>query len=56
MEHESDGDTNCNWQARYSHEKIGIGTGGFGNKRTSGDSKTYPPDECIAGKSESREM
>ena len=30
MEHESDGVTNCNWCARYSHQRIGIGTGGLG--------------------------
>ena len=34
MEHESDGDTNSNWCARYSHQKIGTGTGGLGKKRT----------------------
>ena len=32
MEHESDDDTNCNWHVRYSHEKIGTGTRGLGNK------------------------
>ena len=37
MEYESDGDTNSNWCARYSHQKIGTGTGGLGNKRMSGD-------------------
>ena len=37
MKHEGDSDTSCNWCARYSHQKIGIGTGGFGNKRASGD-------------------
>ena len=37
MEHEGDGDTNCNWRARYSHQRTGTGTEGFGNKRTSGD-------------------
>ena len=41
MEHEDDGDTNCNWSARYSHQKIGTGTGGLGNKRTSGDHLNY---------------
>ena len=35
MEHESDGDTNCHWCARYSHQRIGTGTGGLRNKRTS---------------------
>ena len=37
MEHESDGDTSCNWCARYSHQKIDTSTVGLGNKRTSGD-------------------
>ena len=36
MEHESDGDTNCNWRVRYCHQRIGSGTDGLGNKRTSG--------------------
>ena len=36
MEHESD-DINCNWCAQYNHQRIGTGTGGFGNKTTSGD-------------------
>ena len=22
--HESDGDTNCNWSARYSHQKLAV--------------------------------
>ena len=33
MEHESDDDTNCNWCARHSHQRIGIGISGIGNKR-----------------------
>ena len=37
MEHESEGDTNCDWCARYSQQRTGIGTGGFGDKRTCGD-------------------
>ena len=37
MEHENDGDTNCNWCSRYSHQKISRRTGGLGSKRTSGD-------------------
>ena len=41
MEHESDGDTNCNWYTRYSHQSSGTGTGGLGNKRTSGDYSDY---------------
>ena len=41
MEHESDGDTNCNWCTRSSHQRIGNGTGGLRNKRTSGDHQNY---------------
>ena len=41
MEHESDGDTNCNWSTRYSHQRIGTGSEGFGNKRRSGDYQKY---------------
>ena len=41
MEHESDGDTNCNWRARYSQQRIGTGSGGLENKRTSGDYPSY---------------
>ena len=37
----SDGDTNRNWRVRYSHQRIDIGTRGFGNKRTSGDHLNY---------------
>ena len=37
MEHGIDGDTYINWCAHYSHQRIGKGTGGVGNKRTSGD-------------------
>ena len=32
---------NCNWHARYSNQIIGTGTGGLGNKRTSGDHPNY---------------
>ena len=42
MEHESDGDTNCYWRARYSHQRIGKETGRLTNKRT-GDH----PNNCI---------
>ena len=35
------GDTSCNWRARYSHQMISKGTGGLGNKRTSGDHPNY---------------
>ena len=44
MDYESNSDTNCNWRARYSHEMIGLGTGGHGNKRTSGD---HPNDSNV---------
>ena len=33
MEHESDGDTNCNSHTQYGHERIVTGTGEFGNKK-----------------------
>ena len=41
MIHETDGDTNCNWRAWYSHQMISSGTRGLGNKRTSGDHLKY---------------
>ena len=41
MEPESDSDTNCNWLAQSSHERVGTGTGGLGNKRMSGDHPNY---------------
>ena len=41
MKHENDGDTNDNWFAWYSHQKISLGTGGFGNERMSGDHTKY---------------
>ena len=41
MEHESDGDTNCNWHTRYCHQRIDTRTGGLGNKRTSEDQPNY---------------
>ena len=41
MEPKSDGDTNCNWRTRYSHQRVGTGTGGLGNKRMSGDHSNY---------------
>ena len=37
MDHEGDGDTNYNWYAWYSHQRIHTGTGSLGNKMTSGD-------------------
>ena len=41
MDHESDGDTNCNKCTQDSHERFGTGTGGLWNKRTSGDHPNY---------------
>ena len=41
MERESDSDTNCNWRVRYSHQRIGTGTGGLRNMKTSGDHPNY---------------
>ena len=41
MGHESDGDTDYNKWARYSQQKFSRGTGGLGNKRTSGDHTNY---------------
>ena len=41
MKHESDDDTNCNWFARFSHQRNGKGTGGLGNISTSGDHPSY---------------
>ena len=41
MEHEGDGDTSCNWHTRYSHQRIGTGTGGLEVWRTSGDHPNY---------------
>ena len=35
VEHESDGDTNCNWYTEYNHLRIGTGIGGLRNKTTS---------------------
>ena len=41
IEDKSDSDTNCNWRALISHQRIDTGTGGLGNKRTSGDYPNY---------------
>ena len=41
MEHQSDSDISCNWRARYSHQRIGAGTRGLGNKWTIGDHPNY---------------
>ena len=40
MGHENDGDTNCNWCAQYSQQRIGTRTGGLENKRTNGTIQT----------------
>ena len=37
MEHERDDYTNYKWYANYRLKKIGTGTGGLGNKVTSGN-------------------
>ena len=41
MEHESDGDTNCNRDAQYSHQRIGTGTGRLRDKRMSEGHPNY---------------
>ena len=41
MEHEDDGDTNCNWCTLKHRQRIGKGTERFENKRTSGDYLDY---------------
>ncbi len=41
MKHESNGDTNCNRCARYSHQRTGSGTRGLGNKRTRRDHPNF---------------
>ena len=41
MQHYCDCDSDCIWSTQYSHQRIGTGTGGLGNKRTSGDHPNY---------------
>ena len=41
MEYEGDDYTNCDWCFLYNHQRIIKGTGGHGNKRTSGDHPNY---------------
>ena len=41
MEHESDGDNNCNRWSWYTHQMFSKGTGRLGNNRTSGDHPNY---------------
>ena len=43
MEHESDGDTNCNWCVGNNPKRPGKGTGSLRNQRTGG----YYPDYTI---------
>ena len=40
IEHEGDGDTNCNWCTRNNPQRLGKGTGRLGNKRR-GDHPDY---------------
>ena len=56
MEHESDGDTNCNWCARYSHQRISTGNGGLGNERTSGELPNSNIDEISQNTVKSPEL
>ena len=51
VEHDNEGVTNCNWCSWFSHQRIGTGTGGLGNKKTSGEHPNY----CIAEISQSTE-
>ena len=41
MEHEGDGDTNCNWSTWNNSETIGKGTGRQRNQRISGELSEY---------------
>ena len=41
MEHEVDGDTNCNWCTWNNPQRVGTWTGGFENKRTREDHPNY---------------
>ena len=41
VEHESDDYTNCNGGSLYSHQRIGKGTRGLRNNKTSGDHPNY---------------
>ena len=47
VEHESDGSTNCNWCSWYNQQRIGIRTGGLGNKRMNGDHPNYSITEIV---------
>ena len=37
MEHEGDGDTDCNWRARHSYQRVGSGIRRLRNERKNGD-------------------
>ena len=41
VDHESDDHANCNWCARYSHQRIGKKTEVLGNKRMSEENPNY---------------
>ena len=41
MEHEGDDETNCSWCTWNNPQRIGKGTGKFGNKRKSRDHPDY---------------
>ena len=41
MEHQGDGDINCNWCTWNNPQRIDKGTGRLGKKRTSGDHPDY---------------
>ena len=41
LKHEVDDNNNCKWCARNNTKRIGKGTGGLGNKRTSGNHPAY---------------
>ena len=51
VQHESDVYTNYNWCSWYSHQRINKGTGGLGNKKTSGEHPNY----CIIDISQNTE-
>ena len=44
MEHKSDSNTNCDWYATYSRQRINARIGGLGNKRTRGH---HPNDSIV---------
>ena len=41
MEHENDGDTNCNWCPRNDPQRLGKRVGRVGNRRTNRDHPNY---------------